>query len=338
MDIFVDTANLDEIRKALEWGVVDGITTNPSLVKKEVERLKAAGREADMESHINDILAAAGGDVPVNLEVTATDADSMAGQGKRLFHRFNPVAGNVVVKIPVNTYGGSGFEGLKAIRALDEAEIPVNATLVFTPEQALLAAKAGATYVSPFAGRVDDYIRTQAGVEFSKGDYFPAEGMEAETEEGDEDMWDDNGILSGVDLVSKIADLFEKHELDCNLLAASLRNTRQVREVALAGADVGTVPFSVLQGMIRHPKTREGMEKFTADVVPEYQKIVGGEQAAQQQPQQQAQGPSPQPSPRPSQPAQGVPQQPRPQQPQPGSGPQSQGRSAYDLMRDRQDQ
>jgi len=320
MQIFVDTANLDEIRTAIGWGVVDGITTNPSLVKKEVERLKASGQRVDMASHLKDLLSVAGNDVPVSLEVTATAADDMVAQGKRLFQEFNPVAGNVVVKIPVNTYAGSGFEGLKAIKALDEAEIPVNATLVFTPEQALLAAKAGATYVSPFAGRVDDFIRTQAGVEFSKNDYFPAEGLEAETEEGEDDFWDDNGIMSGVDLVTKISELFEKQEVDCNLLAASLRNSRQVREAALAGADAATVPFSVLKSMVAHPKTREGMEKFTADVVPEYQALVSGESQPQPQPQQ-------------------PPSQPRPQQPSPGPQPrpqQPERPSAYDLARERQ--
>ncbi|MBD3209604.1 transaldolase [Candidatus Woesearchaeota archaeon] len=305
MQVFVDTANLDEIRAAMSWGVVDGVTTNPSLIKKEVERLKAAGQQVDMDCHIRNILQTVDAEHPVSLEVTATDAAGMVAQGKALFQKYNQVAQNVVIKIPVNTYAGNSFEGLRAIKSLDDAEIPVNCTLVFTPEQALLAAAAGATYVSPFAGRVDDYIRQQSGIEFSKGDYFPAEGWEAEADEEEdveEDMLDDNGIVSGVDLVTKIADLFEKHEVDCNIIAASLRNPRQVRQVALAGADIGTIPFAVLKAMMQHAKTKEGMEKFTADIVPEYQALLGGSapaQPARPTPAQQTQ-PSAQPKPQPS--------------------------------------
>ncbi|MBN1275827.1 transaldolase [Candidatus Woesearchaeota archaeon] len=299
MQIFIDTANLDEIKAAMAWGVIDGVTTNPSLIKREVERLKAAGQAVDMDGHVRAILRAAGAENPVSLEVTATDAAGMAQQGKLLFQKYNGVMGNVVIKIPVNTYMGNGFEGLKAIKALEDAEIPVNCTLVFTPEQALLAAKAGATYVSPFAGRVDDHIRSQAGIAFEKGDYFPVEGWAAEDEEGGEDTLDDEGIVSGVDLVAKIAELFEKHEVDSNIIASSIRNPRQAREVALAGADIATIPFSVLKGMMLHPKTKEGVEKFTADAVPEYQELIGRqapqpvlERAAPQQP-------SPQPQQRP---------------------------------------
>lgn len=340
MQIFIDTANLQEIKEAISWGIVDGVTTNPSLIKKEVERLKNSGQTIDMTGHIRSILQLAGTDTPVSLEVTATDATNMIVQGRKLHADFNQIANNVVVKIPVNPCTGNTFDGLKAIKTLEEAEIPVNATLIFTPEQALLAARAGATYVSPFAGRIDDHIRTQAGTEFEKKDYFPAEGLEAETEEGDEDTWDDNGILSGVDLVTKIADLFEKHEIDCNIIAASLRNNRQVRECALAGATIGTIPFSVLKSMIEHAKTTEGMKKFTADIVPEYAKLLGGStptpQAASMQQSQPVQQPSAQqstPSTPPSQPQQmykqptGQPVNQNPEQRQP---------SAYDLMQQRQ--
>lgn len=313
MQIFIDTANIDEIRTAIAWGIVDGITTNPSLIKKEVERLKAAGQPVNMQAHITSILQVAGADVPVSLEVTATDAQGMVNQGRLLHQRFNPVAGNVVIKIPVNTYTGNGFEGLKAIKALEDAEIPVNCTLVFTPEQALLAAQAGATYVSPFAGRVDDHIRGQAGIEFAKTDYFPAEGWETEADEEEdveEDVLDDNGIVSGVDLVGKIVDLFEKHEIDCNVIAASLRNPRQVREVALAGANIGTIPFAVLRAMVQHEKTKEGMDKFGADVVPEYQSLLGGSAPAQAGGQQTPTQQSPQPRPAQPQPVQSRPVQP----------------------------
>ncbi len=315
MQLYIDTANLNEIKEAISWGIVDGITTNPSLIKKETERLKAQGQQVNFEAHIKEILRAAGPELTVSLEVTATDAQGMINQGKLLYQKFNAVAGNVVVKIPVNTYVGDGFDGLKAIKALEDGEIPVNTTLIFTPEQALLAAQAGATYVSPFAGRVDDYIRAQAEIEFQKNDYFPLEGWEteAEDEDGEEDVLDDNGIVSGVDLVTKIVDLFEKHEIDCNIIAASLRNPRQVRQLALAGADIGTTPFSVLRAMIQHPKTKEGMERFMADVVPEYQSLFGGS--------------VPTPPAQPQQPVQ------QPAQPQtPPSQPQRQP-SAYDLAR-----
>ena len=142
--------------------------------------------------------------------------------------------------------------------------IKTNATLVMTPEQAFLAAKAGATYVSPFAGRIDDYIRTNIGKKFDKGDYFPAEGLLNE---------DDDGVVSGVDLVKKIADIYKNYGMKTEIIAASLRNPRQVREVALAGAHIATIPFPVIIEMTKHPKTAEGIIKFSQDVVEEYKKI-----------------------------------------------------------------
>ena len=327
MQLFIDTANIEQIKEAISWGIVDGITTNPSLIKKEVERLKAAGQPVDMAQHLRTILQLAGEGVPVSLEVTATDAAGMATQGKALYQQFNGVAQNVVIKVPVNTYAGSNYEGLKAMKLLADAEIPINATLIFTPEQALLAAKAGASYVSPFTGRVDDHIRTMAGTEFTKEEYFPQDGLVAETEDGDEDTWDDNGILSGVDLVTKIADIFEKHEVDCDIIAASIRNPRQAREVALAGATIATIPFKVISDMTLHAKTQEGMQKFMADVVPEYQALVGGQTAPTQ----------------PAQPVQPQPTQPASQQPPQQSGyqprfTQQQQPSAYDLARRQQGQ
>lgn len=335
MQIFIDTANIQQIQEVSTWGILDGITTNPSLIKKEVLRLKEAGQVVNLQSHLQKILSIAGEGIPVSLEVTATDAEGMITQGKKLHALFNTIADNVVIKIPVNTDMGEGknFEGLKAIHALSSAEIPVNATLIFTPEQALLAAKAGASYVSPFVGRIDDYIRTQAGLEeFSKTEYFPSEGWEAEMEDGEEDVLDDEGILSGVDLVGKIVDLFEKHEIDCDIIAASLRNKRQVREVALAGATIGTIPFTVLKEMLGHDKTKEGMKNFIADVVPEYQNIFGGQQPVRQVPVQQSPV-QPQQSPPPvqQQPVQQNPVQQRPVSPPP----QSPTPSAYDLQRPR---
>ncbi len=275
MELYLDSANLDEIRTALSWGVIDGITTNPSLIKKEVDRLKAQGLSVSFEDHIKKLLLLAGEECPVSLEVVSTDFDGMVREGLVLFKKFNSLKNNVVVKIPVNPDVGSGnfSDGIRAIKFLEDQEIPVNATLIFTPEQALLAAKAGATYVSPFAGRVDDFLRSKLGRSFSKEDYYPAEG-DAPSE--DAEIVDDNGIVSGVDLVEKIVDLFEEHEIDCNVLAASIRNPRQVREVALVGADIATVPFSVLKGLFFHVKTVEGMKKFLEDVVPEYREVFSG--------------------------------------------------------------
>ncbi len=288
MRIFIDSANLLDVKEALSWGVVSGITTNPSLIKKEVDRLSSHGSIVDFESHIRDLLLLAGPERPVSLEVTASDASSMFEQGRLLFQKFNSVANNVVIKVPVSTYTGdssgsdSYFEGLKAIKSLSDAGIPVNATLIFTPEQALLAALAGASFVSPFAGRVDDYIRSSNGIDFSKSDYFPEQGWPAVTSDSDssdsvdesgDDVLDDNGIVSGVDLVAKIVSIFEFHDFNCEVLAASIRNARQARECALAGADVATIPFSVLREMVSHFKTREGFINFSRDVVPEYESL-----------------------------------------------------------------
>ena len=191
-----------------------------------------------------------------------------------LYEKFNPVAENVVIKVPVNTVlpGGDGdaYAGLKVLNALDDENIPTNCTLVMTPEQALLAAKAGADYISPFAGRIDDDLRKQAGGPFDKGDYFPAEGLFTE---GEAELIQDKGIVSGVDLVLTIVEIFSVHDLESQILAASVRNAQQVREMAQAGADISTVPFAVIREMISHHKTQEGMQNFLSDVVPEYRAI-----------------------------------------------------------------
>ena len=221
----------------------------------------------------------------MSLEVIGTTYAAMRAEALRLFERFNPVAGNVVIKIPVNptleaggggAEGGEDADGLRAIADLTAQGIPVNVTLVMNPTQALLAAKAGATYVSPFAGRIDDFLRTSVGMSFEKGDYFPAEGLPRADGTG---VLDDEGVVSGVDLVRKIVTIFDTYAVETEVLAASLRNPRQVAEVAEAGADVATIPFAVLGQMLRHPKTYEGMRTFVADVVEEYRSFFQPQKA-----------------------------------------------------------
>ncbi|MEK6969527.1 MAG: transaldolase family protein [Nanoarchaeota archaeon] len=265
MKIFVDSADLNEIKRAFEWGIVNGITTNPSLMKKAVDKLKAKGMEINLREYINQIVLSAKGN-PVSLEVTETTAEGMLQEALQLYSMFKEY-GNVNIKIPVNPAfkeeDSTHFDGIKVIKALAEKKIPINCTLVFTPEQALLAAKAGATFVSPFAGRIDDDLRK--GSDFDKKAYFPAQGNGK----------DDQGIVSGVDLVKKCVEIIRKHNLKTEVLAASLRNVRQVRETALAGADIATLPFEVIRDMLKHHQTYEGMSKFTADIVPEYKKMMG---------------------------------------------------------------
>ncbi len=269
MKIFIDSADIDEIKKAFEWGICDGVTTNPSLIKKAA----AKHNISDMKEYITKILQTAKG-TPVSLEVTEISYEGMLRQAKKLFSMFNPVANNVYIKIPVNPAfkdeDNTHFDGIRVIRELSKENIPVNCTLIFTPEQAMLAAKAGAKFVSPFAGRIDDSIRDNAEIEYKKDDYFPAEGWEAE--EGG--MLDDNGIVSGIDLVGQCTDIIQQYGYETEVLAASLRNTRQVRESALIGADIATLPFGVIKQMLKHFKTYEGMDKFTKDIVPEYAELA----------------------------------------------------------------
>ncbi|MBR9690262.1 transaldolase [Candidatus Woesearchaeota archaeon] len=271
MKIFIDSADLDEIKQAFEWGVADGVTTNPSLLKKAVEKRKEKGEKVDIKSYLAEILKVAKG-TPVSLEVTKTDAKGMAEQGRKLFKMFNPVANNVYIKIPVNPAfkedDKTHFDGIEAIRELSKEKIPVNCTLIFTPEQALLAAKAGAKFLSPFAGRIDDLIRTNAGGKFDKTEYYPMEGKE---EKGD--TLGDNGVVSGIDLVRQCVQIIEQYRFESEVLAASLRNPRQVRESALVGAHIATLPFEVIKDMLKHPKTYEGMDSFTKDIVPEYEEL-----------------------------------------------------------------
>lgn len=265
MKIFVDSADLNEIKRAFEWGIVNGVTTNPSLMKKAIDKLKVKGMEINLQEYINQIVLSAKGN-PVSLEVTETTAEGMLQEALQLYSMFKEY-GNVNIKIPVNPAFKdediTHFDGIKVIKALAEKKIPINCTLVFTPEQALLAAKAGATFVSPFAGRIDDDLRQ--GSDFDKKAYFPVQGNGK----------DDQGIVSGVDLVKKCVEIIRKHNLKTEVLAASLRNVRQVRETALAGADIATLPFEVIKDMLKHHQTYEGMSKFTADIVPEYKEMMG---------------------------------------------------------------
>lgn len=271
MEIFVDSADLEEIKKAKGYGICSGVTTNPSLIKQAVIGMKGDGKNVSMEDYINMICKTIGKNGSVSLEVISLDAKGMVKEAGHLYEKFNPVADNVAIKIPVSTSRHDRedhYEGLKAISVLDEKGIPVNATLIMTPEQALLAAKSGAKYVSPFAGRIDDWIRKNLGKKFEKSDYFPADGIKKKGK-----VVADEGVVSGVDLVRKILDVFSKYGIRTKVIAASMRNYRQVREVAELGVHIATIPFNVIEEMIKHPKTFEGVVKFSEDVVPEYRKL-----------------------------------------------------------------
>ena len=209
MKFFVDTADLDEIREANDMGILDGVTTNPSLVKDE--------GNVDFHEHVYKICEIVDGDV--SAEVTATDFDGMMEEA----HTLAQVHDNVVVKIPLIK------EGIKALRALDEEGIPTNCTLCFSPNQALMAAKAGADYISPFIGRVDD---------------IAADGMT---------------------LIEEIVQIYDNYDFDTEVLAASVRHPTHVKRAALAGADVATMPFETLLKLLDHPLTDRGLERFLAD-------------------------------------------------------------------------
>lgn len=271
--IFIDSSKLGEISQAYDYGLLDGVTTNPSLIRAAVDEEKIKGGSIDIEDYIKEILLLTRG-LPVSLEVIGTDSEKMIDEGRRIYKLFNPIAGNVYVKIPVNPSterkSSNNFDGLKAIRTLSGEGIPINCTLIFTPEQALMAAKAGASLVSPFAGRIDDLIRSENNLEFKKTDYFPAYG-----EEKDGGILEDNGIISGIDLVSQIREIFDNYGIsETKVLAASIRNARQAREAALAGADIATLPVSVIEELLIHPKTIEGMKGFIKDIVPEYRDLL----------------------------------------------------------------
>jgi transaldolase len=208
MRFFLDTANLDEIRQGVEWGVLSGVTTNPTLVAKE---------GVDFSTRIREIASIVEG--PISAEVLSTSTDAMILEARRLFS----LAPNVVVKIPMIP------DGMGAVRALYQEGIPTNVTLVFSPQQALLAAAAGASYVSPFVGRLDDIGEDGSG------------------------------------LVRDIVEIFDVQGIQTQVIAASLRHPRHVFEAALYGAHIATVPYKVLEQMFHHPLTDSGLRKFLAD-------------------------------------------------------------------------
>ena len=208
MKIFLDTASVTELKEATAMGLLDGATTNPSLVAKEKRPFR------DLVEEICRIV-----DGPVSLEVVATDTDGMVQQGRELAK----IAPNVVVKLPTTA------EGLKALRVLRGEGLRTNLTLCFSPSQALLVAKGGATYVSPFLGRLDDISHV------------------------------------GMDLIRTIRKIYDNYGFETEILAASLRNPLHVVDAALAGADVATIPFAVFQQLIKHPLTDIGLKRFLDD-------------------------------------------------------------------------
>jgi len=209
MKFFIDTAVLDEIREAADMGVLDGVTTNPSLMKKVGVK--------DFHGHIATICDIVPG--PVSAEVTATDVDGILSEGRELAQ----IADNVVVKVPLI------LDGIKAIKQFSEEGIQTNCTLCFSPTQALVAAKAGATYISPFIGRLDDISS------------------------------------NGMDLIRQIVHIYATYGYTTEVLAASIRHPMHVVESAEAGADVGTMPLDVIKKLIQHPLTDIGLKKFLDD-------------------------------------------------------------------------
>lgn len=210
MKFFVDTAIVEEIKKANDMGVICGVTTNPSLIAK-------SGRDfAEVIKEITDIV-----DGPISGEVKATtqDAEGMIAEGREIA-KIHP---NMVVKIPMTV------EGLKAVKQLSKEGIKTNVTLIFNANQALLAARAGAAYVSPFLGRLDDIS------------------------------------VPGVDLIKTIAEIFAIHDIETEIIAASIRNPIHIIDCALAGADIATVPYGVIESMTKHPLTDAGIAKFVQD-------------------------------------------------------------------------
>lgn len=212
MRFFVDTANVDEIRKANDMGVICGVTTNPSLIARE-------GRV--FEEVISEIVSIVDGPVSGEVKATTMDAEGMIIEGRQIT-RIHP---NMVVKMPMTA------EGLKAVKTLEAEGIKTNVTLIFTANQALLAARAGASYVSPFLGRLDDIS------------------------------------VSGVELVQEIAEIFAVAGIKTEIIAASVRNPMHITDCTLAGADIATVPYKVIEQMTRHPLTDAGIRKFQEDYI-----------------------------------------------------------------------
>ncbi len=211
MKIFLDTSNVEEIKEGVSMGIVDGVTTNPSLAMKETQK----GRS--FSEIISEILHVTPG--PVSVEVVATESGEMIKQAERIMK----LGANAVVKIPMT------IDGLKAIKVLKSKNIPVNCTLIFNPTQALLAAKCGAEYVSPFVGRLDDISE------------------------------------DGMAIIDQIRMIFDNYDFDTKILVASVRNPVHVLRAAIIGADVVTLPFEVLKKLPFHPKTDEGLDRFLSD-------------------------------------------------------------------------
>ena len=210
MKFFVDTANVEEIRKANDMGIICGVTTNPSLIAKE-------GR--DFNQVIAEIASIVDGPISGEVKATTTDAEGMIKEGREIA----AIHPNMVVKIPMTV------EGLKAVKVLRAEGIKTNVTLIFSVAQALLAARAGATYVSPFLGRLDDIS------------------------------------MPGIDLINEITEIFMMHDIQTEIIAASIRNPIHVIDCAKAGADIATVPYKVLEQMTKHPLTDQGIAKFQED-------------------------------------------------------------------------
>ncbi|MBI4948905.1 MAG: fructose-6-phosphate aldolase [Deltaproteobacteria bacterium] len=208
MKFFIDTANIDEIRTADEWGLVDGVTTNPSLVAREKRSFK------DLIAEICTII-----DGPISAEAVSLDTKGMIGEAREL----SKIHKNIVVKIPMT------LEGLKAVKTVSAEGIKTNVTLVFSPVQALMAAKAGASYVSPFVGRLDDIAQP------------------------------------GMDSISQILDIFDNYGFKTEVIVASVRNPVHVLESAIMGAHVATIPFKVLEQLSKHPLTDIGIDRFLKD-------------------------------------------------------------------------
>ena len=210
MKFFIDTANVEDIKRANDMGVICGVTTNPSLIAKE-------GR--DFKEVIKEITSIVDGPISGEVKATTVDAEGMIREGREIA----AIHPNMVVKIPMTV------EGLKAVKVLSAEGIKTNVTLIFTTNQALLAAEAGATYVSPFLGRLDDINQP------------------------------------GIELVRTIAEIFAVYGYETEIIAASVRNPIHVTDCALAGADIATVPYKVIEQMTKHPLTDQGIEKFQAD-------------------------------------------------------------------------
>lgn len=210
MKLFIDTANVEDIRKANDMGVICGVTTNPSLIAKE-------GR--DFNEVIKEITDIVDGPISGEVKATTVDAEGMIKEGREIA----AIHPNMIVKIPMT------IEGLKAVKVLAAEGIKTNVTLIFTANQALLAARAGAAYVSPFVGRLDDISQP------------------------------------GIHLIEDIVAIFENYGLETEIIAASIRNAIHVNDCALAGADIATVPYSVIEQMTKHPLTDQGIEKFQKD-------------------------------------------------------------------------